>query len=182
MIKLENLTFTIGESEYSGDLKVPSAVLTSTPQEEELDLTKSPNFQITINDKGDITDTVEVSFTAEEVQYTANMNVINRNANNMTLQYVDGLTKSEVPKQSVAPTITYDNETFTVSATGEGTVKMYVDGVETVIPHTFTQGETDVTYTVTATAIETGKTISETVSYECLVPAKSVEPEEEPNE
>ena len=105
MIKLENIEFTIGESEYSGDLKVPSAVLTSTPQEEELDLTKSPNFQITINDKGNFTDTVEVSFTAEEVQYTANMKVVNRNGDFVTLQYVDGLTTEDAPepepKQSV---------------------------------------------------------------------------------
>lgn len=103
MIKLENLTFTIGEGTCEGVLTAPSAVFTSTPQEEELDLTKSPNFQITINDKGNFTDTVEVSFTAEEVQYTANMKVINRNGNNVTLQYVDGLTKSEAPEPEPEP-------------------------------------------------------------------------------
>lgn len=172
MIKQE-ITLTIGESEYSGDLKVPSVVLTSTPQEEELDLTKSPNFQITINDQGDITDTVEVEFTAEEVIYTANMKVVNRNGNFVTLQYVDGLTTEDVPKQSVAPTITYNNETFTVSATGEGTVKMYVNGEEVENPYTFEQGAEDATYTVTATAQQDGKTVSDIVSIDCFVPAAS---------
>lgn len=172
MIKQE-ITLTIGESEYSGDLKVPSVVLTSTPQEEELDLTKSPNFQITINDQGDITDTVEVEFTAEEVIYTANMKVVNRNGNFVTLQYVDGLTTEDVPEQSVAPTLTYNNETFTVSATGEGTVKMYVNGEEVENPYTFEQGAEDATYTVTATAQQDGKEVSDTVTIECFVPAAS---------
>ncbi|MEE3490625.1 MAG: hypothetical protein VZR10_07140 [Methanobrevibacter sp.] len=178
MIKLENIGFTIGKSEYSGDLKVPSAVLTSTPQEEELDLTKSPNFQITINDKGNFTDTVEVSFTAEEVQYTANMKVMNRNGNFVTLQYVDGLTAKDVPQKSVAPELHYDESTFTVSATGEGTVKLYfvdvdLGPIEMENPHTFTQDEEEYIVTVTATAQQDGKEVSDTVSYECVIPAAS---------
>ena len=79
------------------------------------------------------------------------------------------------PEQSVAPTLAYDNETFTVSATGEGTVIMYVDGEEVENPHTFLQGENEVTYTVTATAQQEDKTVSDTVTLDCVVPAVNKE-------
>lgn len=179
MIK-SNITVEVNSTELDGVLIVPSAVFTSTVQEEELDLTKTPNFQIVVGKGGEINDTVEVSFTAEEVEYTANMKVVNRNGSAVTLQYVDGLTAEEAPEpeKSEAPIITYDDSNFTVSASGQGTVKMYVDGVETVSPHTFTQGESDVTYVVTATAQQDGKEISDTVTENCLVPAAS-EPEEQ---
>lgn len=181
MIK-SNITVEVNSTELDGVLIVPSAVFTSTVQEEELDLTKTPNFQIVVGKGGEINDTVEVSFTAEEVEYTANMKVVNRNGSAVTLQYVDGLTAEEAPEpepeKSEAPIITYDDSNFTVSASGQGTVKMYVDGVETVSPHTFTQGENDVTYVVTATAQQDGKAISDTVTENCLVPAAS-EPEEQ---
>ena len=90
----------------------------------------------------------------------------------------DTVTENITIAKTAAPTISYDNSTFTVSASGQGTVKMYVDGVETVSPHTFTQGQSDVTYVVTATAIETGKFLSDTATENCLVPAAS-QPEPE---
>ena len=90
----------------------------------------------------------------------------------------DTVTENITIAKTATPTISYDDTTFTVSASGQGTVKMYVDGVETVSPHTFTQGESDVTYVVTATAIETGKFLSDTVTENCLVPAAS-QPEEQ---
>ena len=86
----------------------------------------------------------------------------------------DTVTENITIAKTATPTISYDDTTFTVSASGQGTVKMYVDGVETVSPHTFTQGESDVTYVVTATAIETGKFLSDTVTENCLVPAVAV--------
>ena len=86
----------------------------------------------------------------------------------------DTVTENITIAKTAAPTISYDDNTFTVSASGQGTVTMYVDGVETVSPHTFTQGQSDVTYVVTATAIETGKFLSDTVTENCLVPAVAV--------
>ncbi len=51
----------------------------------------------------------------------------------------------------------------TVSATGNGTVKLYVDGTEVTNPYTIpASSDGDKTYTVTATAQEEGKLISET--------------------
>ena len=78
------------------------------------------------------------------------------------------------PEVTEMPVITYDEETFTVSATGAGTVKLYVNGVEVANPYTFELGEEETTYTVTATAQEEGKEISETATLEVTVPAAPV--------
>ena len=84
---------------------------------------------------------------------------------------VEGGTEPEVTEM---PVITYDEETFTVSATGAGTVKLYVNGEEVENPYTFELGEEETTYTVTATAQEDGKEISETAELEVTVPAAPV--------
>lgn len=102
MIK-SNITVEVNSTKLGGVLIVPSAVFTSTVQEEELDLTKTPNFQIVIGKGDEIKDTVEVSFTAEEVEYTANMKVVNRNGSTVTLQYVDGLTAEDAPEPEPTP-------------------------------------------------------------------------------
>ena len=78
------------------------------------------------------------------------------------------------PEKTEAPVITYDDETFTVSATGAGTVKLYVNGEEVSNPYTFELGEEETIYTVTATAQEEGKEISETATLEVTVPAAPV--------
>lgn len=72
---------------------------------------------------------------------------------------------------TATPTITYDDTTYTVSVTGNGTVTAYVDGIETQMPYTFAQGSEDVTYVVTAIAQEPNKLSSLVASENCLVPA-----------
>ena len=81
------------------------------------------------------------------------------------------------PEVTETPVITYNEETYTVTATGNGEVKLYVNGVEVENPYTFEQTEEEVTYYVTATAQEAGKEISETVTAIIVVPAKVVVPE-----
>ena len=81
------------------------------------------------------------------------------------------------PEVTETPVITYNEETFTVTATGNGEVKLYVNGEEVENPYTFEQTEEEVTYTVTATAQEAGKEISETATATIVVPAKEVVPE-----
>ena len=78
------------------------------------------------------------------------------------------------PEVTATPVITYDDETFTVTATGAGEVKLYVNGEEVENPYTFELGEEETTYTVTATAQEEGKEISETATLEVTVPAAPV--------
>lgn len=81
------------------------------------------------------------------------------------------------PEITETPVITYNEETYTVTATGNGEVKLYVNGEEVENPYTFEQTEEEVTYTVTATAQEAGKEISETATATIVVPAKVVVPE-----
>ena len=105
------------------------------------------------------------------------------NRNGQTKVSVTGTTvvtltaPATAPEVTEAPVITYNEETFTVTATGNGEVKLYVNGEEVENPYTFEQTEEEVTYTVTATAQEAGKEISETATATIVVPAKEVVPE-----
>ena len=93
-------------------------------------------------------------------------------------------TKPEPPvtEKTPDPVINYDEETFTVTVEGEGSIHVYVDGEEVTNPYTFEQGEEDVTYVITATAQEDGKEISETVELVVVVPGTGGEPGPEPEE
>ena len=81
---------------------------------------------------------------------------------------------AKVVEQTAKPNIAQENVEggVKVTATGEGTVKLYVDGVEVDNPYVIAQTDVEKTYTVTATAQEEGKTISETATLEVTVPAK----------
>ena len=115
MVK-ENITAYINSYALEGEIVVPSQVMTSTPQEQQLNLSYSPNFTMRVEDTYsylNVTDKVEATFTADDTQYTAYMRVLNRAGNMVTLQYVDGLTSKEAPEPE--PTIdTYDVEYFTL--------------------------------------------------------------------
>ena len=103
------------------------------------------------------------------------------NRNGQTKVQVEGTTTVALtveggsePEKTETPVITYDEDTFTVTATGAGEVKLYVNGEEVENPYTFELGEEETTYTVTATAQEEGKEISETAELEVTVPAAPV--------
>ena len=72
------------------------------------------------------------------------------------------------------PEITYtmDEDEAIITATGEGEVILYVNGVAVENPYTIARGEEDVTYTITATAQEEGKVISDVTKLVLTVPAK----------
>lgn len=88
--------------------------------------------------------------------------------------YPGGIESEATPAQfnimdrTAMPTISVvDNAdgSKTVSATGNGTVHLYVDGVEVTNPYTIMpSSDGDITVTVTATAQEEGKLISETAT------------------
>ncbi len=75
-----------------------------------------------------------------------------------------------VEGNTATPVITYDEDTFTVQATGKGTVKLYVDGVEVKNPYAFEQTYEEQEFTVTATAQEEGKEISDPATAVIIVP------------
>ncbi len=82
---------------------------------------------------------------------------------------------------TATPVISYEvtDDEVIITVTGDGEVHVYVDGVEVENPYIIPRGDEDVTVTVTATAQEEGKLISETATEEITVPAKEVvEPSE----
>ncbi len=85
----------------------------------------------------------------------------------------------ELPAKEVEyaekPVITYNEETFTVTATSADNVVMFVDGLEVENPYTFEQQAEEKTYHVTAYAWADGKENSEYAEKEITVPAKEVE-------
>lgn len=73
--------------------------------------------------------------------------------------FVPALPKTEMPTINV---VTNADGSKTVTATGNGTVHLYVDGVEVSNPYTIMpSADGDVTVTVTATAQEEGKLVSD---------------------
>ena len=71
------------------------------------------------------------------------------------------------------PVITYETteDGVTITATGSGEVKLYVDGQPVENPYTIARGEEDVTVTVTATAHQSDKLVSEVETMDILIPA-----------
>ena len=101
--------------------------------------------------------------------YYYNNILVSDSLNNMDYEtgakYVD-----HVVYQTANPTIFYDSATFRVQAYGDGTVKLYVNNTEVSNPYTFTQNASNTSYTVSATAKEDGKAISDTVTQSITVP------------
>ena len=101
-----NIKFTVGEtsSEYEGQIIVPSQVMTSTPQNEEVNLEKSPNVNIKL--KGDAArgvknlssqyKKIKAEFELGNKTYTMNVSLIEGTKDYVVLQYCDGLTAEEV--------------------------------------------------------------------------------------
>ena len=72
-----------------------------------------------------------------------------------------------------APEITASvtDNSVVVTATGEGDVKLYIDGVAVSNPYTISRGAEDKSYTATATAQADGMGVSETTTQTIVVPA-----------
>ena len=85
------------------------------------------------------------------------------------------------PEPTATPEITYvvNDDNVVITATGEGEVILYVDGVEVENPYTIERGATDVVVVVTATAQAEGQLISDVATMEITIPAiGGVEPED----
>ena len=82
--------------------------------------------------------------------------------------FVPALPRTATPTINV---VTNADGSKTISATGDGTVNLYVDGVEVSNPYTIMpSADGDQTVTVTATAQEAGKLISETATQTVNIP------------
>ncbi len=84
------------------------------------------------------------------------------------------------PDASTAPVIDYEitEDAVIITATGEGDVKLYVNGELVENPCTIDRGEQDMAIVVTATAQQEGMAISEVVTLEITIPAVVVTPPE----
>ena len=84
------------------------------------------------------------------------------------------------PEVTATPTINVEDnaegEYLVISATGDGTVKLYIDGMPVSNPFQYNYQDEEHVITITATAQEEGKEISETATLTYTVPAKAVEP------
>ena len=78
-----------------------------------------------------------------------------------------------LPEKTEAPVINFEttDDAVIITATGEGEVLLYVNGELVENPYTIARGEEDVTITVTATAQEEGKLISDPTEYTLVIPA-----------
>ena len=78
-----------------------------------------------------------------------------------------------LPEKTEAPVINFEttDDAVIITATGEGEVLLYVYGDLVENPYTIARGEEDVTITVTATAQEEGKLISDPTEYTLVIPA-----------
>ena len=101
---------------------------------------------------------------AQSVVFTASNYQVR--ASKVTVTIGDG------PAQTATPTITTEmtDDAVIVTATGDGEVKLYKDGVEVENPCTIARTNVDQQFTFTATAQEEGKLISETVTATITVP------------
>lgn len=81
----------------------------------------------------------------------------------------------EYTPRTATPEITYDPETYTITVTGDGEIKFYIDETLTELneegQYTFERGSEEITHTLTATAQEENCTISNTASFEVTIPA-----------
>ena len=78
-----------------------------------------------------------------------------------------------LPAKTEMPVITFNttDDAVTITATGEGEVLLYVNGELVENPYTIARGEEDVTVTITATAQEEGKRISDVAEQTLVIPA-----------
>lgn len=130
--------------------------------------------------KGNILDDFSLGSTMynqeiNKTTYYYNNVIVSDSVNNM--DYVTGAKYVDhVVYQTSDPTIFYDSATFRVQAYGDGTVKLYVNNTEVSNPYFFIQPLQTTSFTVTATAKESGKLISNTVSQIITIQGSSVTP------
>ncbi len=180
-------------SYFSGDLAVQLIMKSNLPQTDAptlLDMVDNGDGTYTITATAtDPTATVTLTIGDQTVTGTGSASITltqGENAQNVTATATakeDGKRESDpatrdytIPglPRTATPTInvvTNADGSKTISATGDGTVHLYVDGVEVSNPYTIMpSADGDQTVTVTATAQEAGKLISETATQTVNIP------------
>ena len=120
----------------------------------------------------------------EEMGFSATAQEEGKEVSEYALATVEVPGKPAAPEITATPVITYEaneeEQYLMIYAEGDGTVKLYVDGMEVSNPFMYRYQDEEHTIVVTATAQEEGKEISETATLEIVVPAKQLEKTEMP--
>ena len=95
----------------------------------------------------------------------------NRKLRPQSVQQIKEYLDPSMPKHTPPPVISFDSKTLTLHVTGVGTVHVYLDGTEILVPCTFPQQMMEQSYLVTATAQDQGMAMSDEASLQVVVPA-----------
>ena len=197
IVKLTATAHVDGQTDgsVSGEYFVPAL---SVPEMEDLTgeiVVDGPdeNGVVTITYTGNEDVTITVTVNGEEVvlgedgtitvgegESVINVTVTAEGYNELTEEVTVEYTKPVI-EPTPTPEISYEilDDVVIITATGEGTVTMYVDGVEVDNPYSIERGNADVVVVVTATAQDGDLPMSEVATMEITIPALGgVEPED----
>ena len=122
----------------------------------------------------------EPTYYEEQVIEFSAYTIANDETYNSDLVYFIVTIAAIVPEFTATPVIyveyNFEEEYAMISASGYGTVKLYIDGMEVQNPFVYLFQDDEQEIVVTATAQEEGKEISETAEETYVIPAKTTEP------
>jgi hypothetical protein len=161
---------------YEEDIIIPSQVYSDPVIAEttEEDKTCTVDFVGSSIKKAylDITE-IELPYTVNKIEtkQTLTFRIITKEDYKIEKEYILTVEIPALVQKTNTPTITQNG--LTVTATGDGNILLYVDGVliNGSTTYTFTKTDEQTEHTVTATAQEDGKEISEVASLTITVPA-----------
>ena len=176
------------EKETTLQVEVPRILVTETPvitteeDDETVTVTASGEGNVTLTLVGYRAGIVENPYIIEktnEPQTITFMAVAKAEGKLISSSVTKNVIVPKLILTTEAPTLNLSADGLTVTATGEGTVLLYIDGVliSGSTTYTFTKTDEQVEHIVTATAQESGKEISEVTTLEVTIPALVYAPE-----
>lgn len=131
-----------------------------------LGITTSEQFMAAFGDMAAFTEYCDEIGYSWEIDENNDLILITPNGNTVNT-YIEFEAKTATPTITVTP----GNTAYTIEATGEGTVKLYIDDVEVFNPVSIERTTESQEITVTATAQAEGKEISDEAEEEIVIPA-----------
>ena len=176
------------EKEAILQVEIPRVLVTETPvitteeDEETVTVTATGEGNITLTLVGYRAGIVENPYVIEKTdqpQTITFMAVAKAEGKLISSSITENVVVPALVLVTEAPTLNLSTDGLTVTATGEGTVLLYIDGVliSGSTTYTFTKADEQVEHIVTATAQESGKEISEITTLEVIIPALVYAPE-----
>ena len=172
---LEASKIVVWEEPVTPPADLEGEITVSAPDENgyvEIGYTGTEDVTVTVTINGEV---VEAPYQLAEGENTIVVTVEGEGYNTMTETFVVVWTAPQppTPEKTEAPVIEYEltEDAVIVTATGDGEVILYCDGVEVENPYTIARGETEATYVFTATAQAEDLEISDITTLVVTVPA-----------